>query len=206
MAFDRAVFTVFLLALPVLALATPLPELLERRSGVTCTKKYSGFLQAQSLSQGQVPLTVQFDHSYSIVPDTNKSSLGLPIQFDICTTDGWNVDGQRYGQLKPSDMQQNGPMCITGEYGQGDKDASLLVEACGDYNGGVLQHQWFHLPYEEEVDNFVLTGNPNSAHTARRNVTYQPELEPATILLGPRLKDADVSTDNDLRMVYEHDY
>ncbi|CAO1628823.1 unnamed protein product [Parajaminaea phylloscopi] len=161
-------FAAIALSLGLSAAAAPF----ERRAGVTCTKKYVGNLHFVRLTSGKGaqfgvpndPIGLRGERQYL---STLSDLPAQRFQFDECKTDGWNDEVKEYGQIKPLDTA-GGYTCVTAasepNYAQINP---LNIQQCGDYNGGVLNQQWFYANYIGGGDNlaprveFTLTGNPN---------------------------------------------
>lgn len=149
-----------------------------KRSGITCTKKYgTGELHVTALVSAKgsqignpnQPITKTTDGNDYLT--TNKDLVARyqnRFQFDICTTDGWNVDGELYGQLKITD--DSNTKCVTAipSTDRPDGWSLLQIQECESYNGGNLENQWFKAtPGYNDVElngayiQLELTGNPN---------------------------------------------
>ncbi|PWN32721.1 uncharacterized protein FA14DRAFT_181400 [Meira miltonrushii] len=156
------------IALASVTSATPV-----KRSGITCTKTYGGGdLRITNLHGGKGsqagdpndPITETTDGNNYLTtnPDVVDSSPSR-FQFDTCQTDGWNVDGQLFGQLKITDVSNT--KCVTAI--PSDDNWSLLqIQDCESYNGGNLYNQWFKASpgYDSDLGAYIeleLTGNPN---------------------------------------------
>lgn len=96
---------------------------------------------------------------------TKGPQLILSYQ-DECKTDGWNDDGPReYGQIKPVNLADQ-VVCVTAdESASHGPQHTLSVADCSDYNGGILNQQWFYANYVSDGDltprvELTLEGNP----------------------------------------------
>lgn len=157
------------IALSSFAAATPI-----KRSGITCTKTYGGGeLRITNLNGGKgsqagdpndpITKTTEGD-DYLTTNPTLVGRYPSTFQFDTCQTDGWNVDGKSYGQLKITD--DSNTKCVTAIHSD-DNRSLLQIQDCESYNGGNLYNQWFKATpgYGSDVGGayieLELTGNPN---------------------------------------------
>lgn len=160
------------LSFPLLAAAAPTSRI-TRRDGITCTKTYGGGLVAMNLQntpENTVPkqTNVYLDDNGNLAADLSGANAAMMVEFDTCTTDGWNIDGQQYGQVKPLDDYYN---CLTVANTTGP--ATLNIQPCTSSNDGILQSQWFMGQWDDQGGFHVIsTGNPNADRDNRPYVGF----------------------------------
>ena len=91
------------------------------------------------------------------------------VEFDTCTTDDWNIDGQQFGQVKP---ENDGYNCFTVTQAEGPS-TTVNIQPCGDANSGILQSQWFQGQWDQQGGFHVIPyGNPNDAPNVRPHTAF----------------------------------
>lgn len=160
------------LCLPLLASAAPTGH--SKRAGVTCNKTYAGGLVAMNLNNnylGSAPkqTNVYRDGAGFFAADTTGVEQPVRVQFDVCTTEGWNVDGELYGQVKLENDNYN---CFTVTDAEGPS-TTINVQPCGDFNGGLLESQWFKGEWDGQGGFHVIpSGNPNDTPNTRPHTLF----------------------------------
>ncbi|UZJ52927.1 hypothetical protein CBS101457_002247 [Exobasidium rhododendri] len=156
------------------AAPTSAPALLEKRATVSCQKTYAGGLAATNVLQnygGSLPesTNIYLASMGTLAADVTGVQQPLRVQFDTCTTDGWNVDGQQYGQVKLENDSYN---CFTTSNST-SQSATINIQPCGDSNGGILANQWFHGQWDTRGGfRVVPTGNPNDNPNVRPDAVF----------------------------------
>jgi hypothetical protein len=149
------------------SLTATAPIRLQRRAGVTCTSKYSGYLYSTVIASvtntsdvtQRGPHLGTDDNDY-LTHDIN----GSKFVFDECTTYGWNSPPRQFGQVKYSDDGDYRTLTAnTTKYGSG---YPLRIQDVASANNTLLDRQWFYAYWKNDKvgDPYVtlqLTGNPN---------------------------------------------
>jgi hypothetical protein len=186
---------VLALALPLLALGAP-TQRLQKRDGVTCNKSYAGSLVVMNVVADpnlSIPkqTNVYRDEAGYLAADTSNVQEQIRVQFDTCTTEGWNSDSMVLGQFKPEGDNYN---CFT-LIDSSERPTKVNVQPCGDYNGGILENQWFQGSFDDQGGFHVTySGNPNDESF------YKPSNEISFVYQGD-----DIPNPNEISFTFTND-
>lgn len=127
-------------------------------------------MNLQNTPENSIPkqTNIYLDSNGNLAADLSGVNAPMMVEFDTCTTEGWNVDGQQFGQVKPLDDYYN---CLT--VANTTEPATVNIQPCASSNEGILQLQWFMGEWDIQGGFHVISyGNPNGGRDNRPQVRF----------------------------------